>query len=133
VEDLKMAVVERSFAEFAPARDAATPAGDDPAASRSKPYATALAGLTAAAIAGAVVPALAGLAFLISLATRRPMIGTAARRWPWLTSYLPARNRGTAHLWRRLLGSGRIRPAPSRCCSPTRRALARPAGRTGMA
>ena len=33
--------------------------------------------------------ALAGLAFLISLATRRPLIGKAARRWPWLTSYPP--------------------------------------------
>jgi hypothetical protein len=49
----------------------------------------ALAGLTAAAIAGAVLPALAGLAFLISLAIRRPLIGAAARRWPWLTSYPP--------------------------------------------
>jgi hypothetical protein len=55
----------------------------------SRPSATALAGLTAAAITGAVLPALAGLAFLISLATRRPLIGTAARRWPWLTSYPP--------------------------------------------
>src|SRR5215813_8244453 len=58
-------------------------------ASSSRPSATALAGLTAAAIVGAVIPALAGLAFLISLATRRPLIGTAARRWPWLTSYPP--------------------------------------------
>jgi AcrR family transcriptional regulator len=32
VEDLKMAVVGRTFAEFAQARDAATPAGNDPAA-----------------------------------------------------------------------------------------------------
>ena len=55
----------------------------------SKPSATTLAGLTAAAIVAAVIPALAGLAFLISLATRRPLIGTAARRWPWLTSYPP--------------------------------------------
>ena len=31
VEDLKMAVVQRSFAEFARTRDVATPAGDDPA------------------------------------------------------------------------------------------------------
>ena len=46
----------------------------------SKPSATTLAGLTAAAIVAAVIPALAGLAFLISLATRRPLIGTAARR-----------------------------------------------------
>ena len=46
-------------------------------------------GLGAAAIVGAVVPALTGLAFLISLATGRPLIGAAARRWPWLTSYPP--------------------------------------------
>ena len=58
-------------------------------ASPSRPSATVLAGLAAAAIAGAVLPALAGLAFLISLATRRPLIGDAARRWPWLTSYPP--------------------------------------------
>lgn len=32
VDELKMAVVQRTFAEFARARDAATPAGDDPAA-----------------------------------------------------------------------------------------------------
>ena len=55
----------------------------------SRPSATTLAALTAAAIVGAVIPALAGLAFLISLVTRRPLIGTAARRWPWLTSYPP--------------------------------------------
>ena len=54
----------------------------------SRPSATTLAALTAAAIVGAVIPALAGLAFLISLATRRPLIGGAARR-PWLTSYPP--------------------------------------------
>jgi len=47
-----------------------------------KPPATTLAGLGAAAIVGAVVPALTGLAFLISLATQRPLIGAAARRWP---------------------------------------------------
>jgi len=58
-------------------------------ASSSRPSATALTGLAAAAIVGAVLPALAGLAFLISLATRRPLIGAAARRWPWLTSYPP--------------------------------------------
>ena len=55
----------------------------------SKPAAATLAGLTTAALVGAVLPALAGLAFLISLATRRPLIGAAARRWPWLTSYPP--------------------------------------------
>jgi hypothetical protein len=32
-----------------------------------------------------VIPAAAGLAFLISLAVRRPLIAVAARRWPWLT------------------------------------------------
>ena len=58
-------------------------------ATPGRPSATALAGLTAAAIVGAVIPALAGLAFLISLATQRPLIGAAARRWPWLTSYPP--------------------------------------------
>src|SRR5215469_11164167 len=55
----------------------------------SRPSVTAVAGLTAAAIVGAVIPALAGLAFLISIATPRPLIGTAVRRWPWLTSYPP--------------------------------------------
>jgi hypothetical protein len=54
-----------------------------------KPPATTLARLGAAAIASAVIPALAGLAFLISLAIRRPLIGAAVRRWPWLTSYPP--------------------------------------------
>src|SRR5215469_17321098 len=54
-------------------------------ASRNRPSATTLAGLAAAAVASAVLPAVAGLAFLISLAVRRPLIGVAARRWPWLT------------------------------------------------
>jgi hypothetical protein len=54
-----------------------------------RPPATTLAGLTAAAIVSAVIPALAGLAFLISIAVRRPLIGAAVRRWPWLTSYPP--------------------------------------------
>jgi len=63
-------------------------------ASSGRPSAMALTGLTAAAIVGAVIPALAGLAFLISLVTRRPLIGTAARRWPWLTR-LPARSTAT--------------------------------------
>src|SRR5262249_34881266 len=58
-------------------------------ASSSRPSATALAGLTAAAIVGAVIPALAGLAFLISLAPRRPPSGPAARPWPWLPSSPP--------------------------------------------
>jgi hypothetical protein len=58
-------------------------------APNTRPAAATLAGRGAAALAGAVLPALAGLAFLISLAARRPLIGTAARRWPWLTSYPP--------------------------------------------
>ncbi|HEY6275960.1 MAG TPA: hypothetical protein VIX86_06480 [Streptosporangiaceae bacterium] len=32
-----------------------------------------------------MIPAAAGLAFLISLAARRPLVAVAARRWPWLT------------------------------------------------
>jgi hypothetical protein len=52
---------------------------------RRRPAALTLGALTALAIAGAVLPVLAGLAFLISLATRRPLIATAARRWPWLS------------------------------------------------
>jgi hypothetical protein len=51
--------------------------------------------LTAAAIVGSMVPALVGLAFLLSLAARRPLI--AADRWPWLsggrTGAEPARDR----------------------------------------
>jgi hypothetical protein len=53
-------------------------------ASRSRPRAITLAGLVAAALISAVIPAAAGLAFLISLAARRPLIAVAARRWPWL-------------------------------------------------
>jgi len=54
-------------------------------ASRNRPPAATLAGLAVAALAGAVIPAVAGLAFLISLAARRPLIAVAAGRWPWLT------------------------------------------------
>jgi len=54
-------------------------------ASRNRPPAATLAGLAAAALVGAVIPAVAGLAFLISLAARRPLIAVAAGRWPWLT------------------------------------------------
>jgi hypothetical protein len=54
-------------------------------ASRNRPPATTLAGLAAAALVSAVIPAAAGLAFLISLAVRRPLVAVAARRWPWLT------------------------------------------------
>ena len=52
---------------------------------QARPPATTVAGLAAAALAGAVIPAAAGLAFLISLAARRPLVAVAARRWPWLT------------------------------------------------
>jgi len=52
---------------------------------QTRPRATTLAGLAAAALVTAVIPAAAGLAFLISLAARRPLIAAAARRWPWLT------------------------------------------------
>ena len=55
-------------------------------APRHRPRAATVAGLAAAALVSAVIPAAAGLAFLISLATRRPLIAVAARRWPWLTS-----------------------------------------------
>ena len=54
-------------------------------ASRNRPTVTTLAGLAVAALVSAVIPAAAGLAFLISLAARRPLIAVAARRWPWLT------------------------------------------------
>ena len=54
-------------------------------ASRNRPPAITLAGLAAAALVSAVIPAAAGLAFLISLAARRPLVAVAARRWPWLT------------------------------------------------
>lgn len=47
--------------------------------------ATTLAGLATAALISAVIPAAAGLAFLIALYGRRPLISVAARRWPWLT------------------------------------------------
>ena len=58
--------------------------------SQARPRATTLAGLGAAALVSAVIPAAAGLVFLISLAARRPLIGVAARRWPWLSSRPPA-------------------------------------------
>jgi hypothetical protein len=48
--------------------------------------ATTLAALGAAALISAVIPAAAGMAFLISLAARRPLVAVAARRWPWLTA-----------------------------------------------
>ena len=51
-------------------------------ASRRRPPAAALAGLAAAALVSAVIPAAAGLAFLISLVARRPLVAVAARRWP---------------------------------------------------
>ena len=54
-------------------------------ATRQRPRVATLAGLAAAALVGAVIPAAAGLAFLISLAARQPLVAVAARRWPWLT------------------------------------------------
>ena len=54
-------------------------------APRHRPRATTVAALGAAALVSAVIPAAAGLAFLISLAIRRPLVAVAARRWPWLT------------------------------------------------
>jgi hypothetical protein len=56
-----------------------------------RPPATALGALGAAALVGAVVPAAASLAFLVSLLARRPLIAVAARRWPWLTGRPAAR------------------------------------------
>jgi Transposase IS116/IS110/IS902 family len=55
------------------------------AAPRRRPTVAAILALTAAAIASALVPMLAGLAFLVSLAARRPLIAVAAERWPWLS------------------------------------------------
>jgi hypothetical protein len=54
-------------------------------ASHDRPRAATLAGLAAAALISAVIPAAACLAFLISLVTHRPLVAVAARRWPWLT------------------------------------------------
>ena len=59
--------------------------------SGNRPPATTLAGLAAAALVSAVIPAAAGLVFLISLAARRPLVAVAARRWPWLTGRPAAR------------------------------------------
>ena len=66
-------------------------------ASGTRPRATTLAALGAGALISAVIPAAAGLAFLISLVARRPLIAVAARRWPWLTG------RPAAQLSRRAL------------------------------
>lgn len=55
-----------------------------------RPAATAAA-LAGAALVGAVLPAAAALAFLISLAARRPLVAAAARRWPRLTGHPAAR------------------------------------------
>ena len=52
---------------------------------RQRPRLTTLARLAGAALVSAVIPAAAGLAFLISLAAGRPLVAVAARRWPWLT------------------------------------------------
>jgi len=51
-------------------------------ASRNRPPATTVAGLAAAALVSAVIPAAAALAFLISLAARRPLVAVAAGRGP---------------------------------------------------
>ena len=56
-------------------------------APRQRPRVTTVAGLAIAALGSAVIPAAAGLAFLISLAARRPLVAAAARRWPWLTGH----------------------------------------------
>ena len=53
-------------------------------APRQRPRVTTVAGLAAAALVSAVIPAAAALAFLISLAARRPLVAVAAGRWPWL-------------------------------------------------
>jgi hypothetical protein len=74
---------------------------------RSRPTVRTLAALAAVAVASAVLPILAGLAFLSSLATHRPLIATAARRWPWLsgrpTDHQPRRDRrvmnGLTTMW----------------------------------
>ena len=58
---------------------------------RTRPSAVTLVGLAAAALVSAVIPVAAGLAFLISLAARRPLVAVAARRWPWLTGRPAAR------------------------------------------
>ena len=61
-------------------------------ATRQRPRLTTLAGPAAAALVSAVIPAAAGLAFLISLAAGRPLVAVAARRWPWLTGRPAARH-----------------------------------------
>ncbi len=105
-------------------------------ASRYKPCAATLAALSAAALVGAVIPAVAALAFLISLLARRPLIAVAARRWPWLAG------RPAAQLSRRALsgltaawGIGLLAAAGRRChpgrhhtCLAAPRPSSRPAG-----
>ena len=59
-------------------------------ATRQRPPATTLAGLTAAALISAVIPAAVGLAFLISLAIHRPLVAVAARRPGCHTAPSPA-------------------------------------------
>jgi hypothetical protein len=59
-------------------------------ATHQRPPATIVARLAAAALVSAVIPAAAGLAFLISLVARRPLIAVAARRWSWLAGRQPA-------------------------------------------
>src|SRR5262249_171838 len=58
-------------------------------ATRQRPPATTLAGLAAAALVTAVIPAAAGLAFLISLATRPPLPALPPPPLPSLTPHPP--------------------------------------------
>src|SRR5262245_27946669 len=67
-------------------------------ARRGRPTAAALAWLGTAAIISAMLPVVAGLAFLISLAARRPLITAAPRRWPWLAGIPPGPARRRAQV-----------------------------------
>ncbi len=51
-------------------------------ARQGKPATLTVLILAAAAIAAAVLPVVAGVAFLASLAARRPLMAAVARRWP---------------------------------------------------
>ena len=105
-------------------------------ATRHTPRVTTVAVLGAAALVSAVIPAAAGLAFLISLAARRPLIGLAARRWPWLTgrpaAQLPRRTlTGLTAAWGiGLLAAAAVQGAGALTGGP---ALTSPAGVTGRA
>jgi hypothetical protein len=105
-------------------------------ATRQRPRPATLAGLAAAALVSAVIPAAAGLAFLISLAARRPLIAVAARRWPWLTGrpVTPPPHRtltGLTAAWGiGLLAAGAVQGAGALTGGP---ALTSPAGFTARA